>query len=42
MARDVLMERRVAQAGTLQARSTAALWTQSWVGKYSQGVLSIA
>ena len=29
MARDVLMERRVAQAGTLQARSTA-VDTEAW------------
>ncbi len=41
MARDVLMERRVAQAGTLQARSTA-VDTEAWdarpTQRHTQGV----
>ena len=35
MARDVLMERRVAQAGTLQARSTA-VDTEAWNARPTQ------
>ena len=35
MARDVLMERRVAQAGTRQARSTAAD-TEAWNARPTQ------
>ena len=35
MARDVLMERRVAQAGTVQARSTA-VDTEAWNARPTQ------